>query len=45
MGLPCPNLFAGEHGIHSKKEWVSEQDIQKAAEVIVRICQICERDA
>lgn len=44
MGLPCPNLFAGEHGIHSKKEWVSEQDIQKAAEVIVRICQICERD-
>lgn len=45
MGLPCPNLFAGEQGIHSLKEWVSEQDIQKAAEVIVRICQICERDA
>ncbi len=44
MGLPCPNLFAGEHGIHSKKEWVSEQDMQKAAEVIVRICQICEKD-
>ncbi|MBK9272216.1 MAG: peptidase T [Saprospiraceae bacterium] len=37
MGLPCPNLFAGEHGIHSKKEWVSVQDIKKAAEVIVRI--------
>jgi tripeptide aminopeptidase len=45
MGLPCPNLFAGEHGIHSKKEWVSEQDMQKAAEVIVRICQICEKNA
>ncbi len=45
MGLPCPNLFAGEHGIHSKKEWVSEQDMQKAAEVIIRICQICERNA
>ncbi|MBK7231427.1 MAG: peptidase T [Saprospiraceae bacterium] len=37
MGLPCPNLFAGEHGIHSKKEWVSVQDMKKAAEVIVRI--------
>lgn len=45
MGLPCPNLFAGEHGIHSKKEWVSEQDMQKAAEVIVRICQLWERNA
>lgn len=37
MGLPCPNLFAGEHGIHSKKEWVSVQDIKKASEVIVRL--------
>jgi len=45
MGLPCPNLFAGEHAIHSKKEWVSEQDMQKAAEVIIRICQLCERNA
>ncbi|HEX5624488.1 MAG TPA: peptidase T [Saprospiraceae bacterium] len=45
MGLPCPNLFAGEHGIHSKKEWVSEADMQKAAEVIVRICQLCEQHA
>ncbi|MBK9107813.1 MAG: peptidase T [Saprospiraceae bacterium] len=44
MGLPCPNLFAGEQGIHSKKEWVSVQDMQKASEVIVRICQICERN-
>ncbi len=37
MGLPCPNIFAGEQGIHSKKEWVSVQDMQKASEVIVRI--------
>lgn len=44
MGLPCPNLFAGEQGIHSKKEWVSVQDMQKAGEVIVRICQICEKN-
>ncbi|MBK8244578.1 MAG: peptidase T [Saprospiraceae bacterium] len=43
MGLPCPNLFAGEHGIHSKKEWVSVQDMHKAAEVIVRLCTIWEQ--
>lgn len=45
MGMPCPNLFAGEQGIHSKKEWVSVQDMQKAAEVVVRICEICTRHA
>lgn len=39
MGLPCPNIFAGEQAIHSKKEWVSVQDMQKAAEVIFRILQ------
>ncbi|MBV6473139.1 MAG: Peptidase T [Saprospiraceae bacterium] len=43
MGLPCPNLFAGEYGIHSKKEWVSVQDMQRAAEVIVRICELNTR--
>jgi tripeptide aminopeptidase len=37
MGLPCPNLFAGEYGIHSKKEWVCVQDMQKASEVIIRM--------
>ena len=45
MGLPCPNIFAGEQAIHSKKEWVSVQDMQKAAELIVRICQIWERNS
>jgi tripeptide aminopeptidase len=45
MGLPCPNVFAGEHGIHSKKEWTSVQDMNKAAEVIVRICTIWEQNA
>ncbi len=42
MGLPCPNIFAGEHGIHSKKEWTTVQDMEKAAEVIIRICNIWE---
>ncbi|MEM6396037.1 MAG: peptidase T [Bacteroidota bacterium] len=40
MGLPCPNIFAGEHAFHSKYEWVSVQDMQKSAEVIVRIAQL-----
>ncbi|MFN0215814.1 MAG: peptidase T [Saprospiraceae bacterium] len=42
MGLPCPNLFAGEHAFHSKQEWVSVQDIEKAAETIVHLAQIWE---
>ena len=40
MGLPCPNLFAGEHAFHSKQEWVSAQDMEKAAETIVHLAQI-----
>lgn len=42
MGLPCPNIFAGEHAFHSKHEWVSVQDMRKAAEVIVNICRVWE---
>lgn len=42
MGLPCPNIFAGEHAFHSKQEWVSIQDMQKAVQVIVNLCQIWE---
>ncbi|GAB2588448.1 peptidase T [Spirosoma areae] len=42
MGLPCPNIFAGEHAFHSRQEWVSVQDMQKAVEVIVHIAQVWE---
>jgi tripeptide aminopeptidase len=42
MGLPCPNLFAGEHAFHSKQEWVSVQDMDKAAETIVHLAQVWE---
>mgnify|MGYP001573078697 CR=1 FL=1 len=45
MGLPCPNIFAGEHSFHSKQEWVSVQDMQKAVEVIVHLCMIWEEKA
>jgi len=42
MGLPCPNIFAGEHAFHSKYEWVSAQDMQKAVEVMTHLVQIWE---
>jgi tripeptide aminopeptidase len=45
MGLPCPNIFAGEHAFHSKLEWVSVQDMLKAAEVIVNLAIIYEEKA
>jgi tripeptide aminopeptidase len=45
MGLPTANIFAGEHGIHSKQEWVSIQDMEKAVQTIVNICQVWEERA
>jgi len=42
MGLPTPNLFAGEHNFHSRLEWVSVQDMEKAVEVIVHLVKIWE---
>jgi tripeptide aminopeptidase len=42
MGLPTPNLFAGEHNFHSRLEWVSAQDMEKAAEVIVHLARVWE---
>ena len=45
MGLPTPNLFAGEHNFHSRLEWVSAQEMDKAVEVIVHLCQVWEETA
>jgi tripeptide aminopeptidase len=42
MGLPTPNLFAGEHNFHSRLEWVSVQDMEHAVEVIVNLCRVWE---
>jgi tripeptide aminopeptidase len=42
MGLPCPNLFAGEQAIHSKLEFISVQDMNKAVETIIHIAVIWE---
>ena len=43
MGLPCPNLFTGEMAIHSKHEYVSVQDMEKAVQTLVELVQIWEK--
>jgi tripeptide aminopeptidase len=40
MGLPCPNIFTGEMGIHSKQEYCSVQDMEKAVEICIHLAQI-----
>ncbi len=45
IGLPCPNVFTGGHAFHSKQEWVSVQDLQKAVETIVHLAMIWEENA
>ena len=43
MGLPTPNIFAGEHNFHSRYEWISTSDMHKAVEVIIELCQVWEK--
>lgn len=45
MGLPCPNVFAGEHAFHSRLEWVSVQDMEAAVRTIVHLAAIWEEQA
>ena len=40
MGLPTPNLFAGEHNFHSRLEWTSRQDLEKAVAVVVELARV-----
>lgn len=42
LGLPCPNLFTGMQGIHSKKEWIGVRDMKKAVEMMVNLVQVWE---
>lgn len=42
MGLPCPNIFTGEMALHSKQEYVSVQDMQKAVNTIIELVQVWE---
>jgi tripeptide aminopeptidase len=45
MGLPTPNIFAGEQNFHSRLEWVSVQDMEKAVDVIVSLARLWEEKA
>lgn len=39
-GLPCPNIFAGGHNFHGKYEYLPVKSMQKAVDVIVKICEL-----
>ena len=39
-GLPCPNVFAGGVNFHGPYEFVSIQSMEKAMQVIVKICEL-----
>ena len=39
-GLPCPNIFAGGVNFHGPYEFVSIQSMEKAMNVIIKICEI-----
>ena len=39
-GLPCPNIFAGGVNFHGPYEFISIQVMEKAVQVITKICQI-----
>jgi tripeptide aminopeptidase len=43
MGLPTPNLFAGEHNFHSRLEWTSRQDLEAAVRVVIELARVWAR--
>ncbi|MBR1595514.1 MAG: peptidase T [Phocaeicola sp.] len=42
-GLPCPNIFAGGMNMHGRFEYVPIQSMEKAKNVIIKICEIVAR--
>lgn len=43
MGLPTPNLFTGGHNFHGKYEYIPIRSMEKAVQVIVKICELVAR--
>ena len=39
-GLPCPNIFAGGINFHGPYEFVPVQSMEKAMQVVVKICEL-----
>jgi tripeptide aminopeptidase len=42
MGLPTPNIFAGEHSFHSQLEWIAIEDMYESVKLIVEIAKVWE---
>lgn len=42
IGLPCPNIFAGQNAIHSKLEWISIQDMEVAVQTLINLALVWE---
>jgi len=40
LGVPTPNLFAGGDLVHSRLEWISVEDMEKAVETLVNLVQV-----
>jgi len=40
MGLPAPNLFAGEHNFHSRLEWTSRQELELGVRTVVELARL-----
>lgn len=45
VGLPCPNVLAGEHAFHARLEWVSVEDMPAAVRTIVHRTMLWEEKA
>ena len=39
MGIPTPNIFTGAHNFHSRFEWLSLNQMSKAADVLINLLE------
>ena len=37
LGIPTPNIFTGGHNFHSRKEWLSLNQMIKSSEIIYNL--------
>lgn len=44
-GLPTPNVFCGMHEVHSQREWVSLQDMERAVTTLIELAKLWEERA
>ncbi|MCP4148019.1 MAG: peptidase T [bacterium] len=43
MGLPTPNIFTGGANFHSRLEWITLEDMEKASETLIHLMKLwCE---